>query len=289
MAFVVAPNTSFFAATLPAGYLALLNVQNNGNASNHLFAVELDTTQNTDFQDINSNHVGIDINDLHSLQSSPTGYYYDGGGGFRNLSLFSREAMQVWVEYDGDTGRIDVTLAPINVAKPARPLVSGTYDLSTVIREHSYIGFSSATGGINSRHYVLGWSFAINGPAPEIDIAKLPKLPRFGPRPRSKVLEIVLPIGTAAIIITIGTVATLVVLRNLRYAELHEEWELEFGPHRFSFKDLYRATNGFKSKHLLGAGGFGKVYRGVLAKSKMEIAVKRISHESKAGDEGVHC
>ncbi|KAG2640848.1 hypothetical protein PVAP13_2KG123900 [Panicum virgatum] len=155
MAFVVAPSTGFAAAALPAGYLALLNVQNNGNASNHLFAVELDTTQNTDFQDINSNHVGIDVNDLHSVQSYPTGFYDDGAGGvFRNLSLFSREAMQVWVEYDGETGLIDVTLAPVGVAKPARPLVSATYDLSPVLMEESYVGFASATGGINSRHYV---------------------------------------------------------------------------------------------------------------------------------------
>ncbi|XP_062230768.1 L-type lectin-domain containing receptor kinase SIT2-like isoform X2 [Phragmites australis] len=280
MAFVVAPTKSF-ATALPAGYLALLNVQNNGNASNHLFAIELDTTQNTDFQDINANHVGIDVNNLHSVQSYPTGYY--DGNVFKNLTLFSREAMQVWVEYDGETGRIDVTLAPIKVAKPARPLVSATYDLSTVLKNQSYIGFSSATGGINSRHYVLGWSFAMNGPAPAIDITKLPKLPRFGPKPRSKVLEIVLPIATAAIIITVGTVVTLLVLRKLRYAELLEDWELEFGPHRFLFKDLYHATDGFKSKHLLGVGGFGKVYKGVLLKSKLEVAVKRVSHESRQG------
>uniref|UniRef100_A0A0A9CNC0 non-specific serine/threonine protein kinase n=1 Tax=Arundo donax TaxID=35708 RepID=A0A0A9CNC0_ARUDO len=281
MAFVVAPTTKSFTTALPAGYLALLNVQNNGNASNHLFAVELDTTQNTDFQDINANHVGIDVNDLHSVQSYPTGYY--DGAVFKNLTLFSREAMQVWVEYDGKTGRIDVTLAPIKVVKPARPLVSANYDLSTVLKEQSYIGFSSATGGINSRHYVLGWSFAMNGPAPAIDITKLPKLPRFGSKPRSKILEIVLPIATASIIITIGTVVTVLVLRKLRYAELLEDWELEFGPHRFSFKDLYHATDGCKSKHLLGVGGFGKVYKGILLKSKLEVAVKRISHESRQG------
>jgi hypothetical protein len=286
MAFVVAPNKGFPGA-LPAGYLALLNVQNNGNASNHLLAVELDTTQNTDFKDINANHVGIDINDLHSVQSSPAGYY-DGGGVLRNLTLFSREAMQVWVEYDGDAGRIDVTLAPIRVGnnKPARPLVSAICNLSTVLKEQSYVGFSSATGGINSRHYVLGWSFAMNGPAPAIDIARLPKLPPFGPKPRSKVLAIVLPIATAAAIVAVGSLATLLVLRKLRYAEVLEEWELEFGPHRFSFKDLYHATSGFKSKHLLGAGGFGQVYKGVLGSSKSvctEVAVKRISHESRQG------
>ena len=30
-------------------------------------------------------------------------------------------------------------------------------------------------------------------------------------------------------------------------------------------------------------GGFGKVYKGVLPKSKVEVAVKRVSHESRQG------
>jgi len=46
---------------------------------------------------------------------------------------------------------------------------------------------------------------------------------------------------------------------------------------------LFRATEGFKNKNLLGVGGFGKVYRGVLGVSKCEIAVKRVSHNSKQG------
>lgn len=281
MAFIVSPTKNFTTA-LPVGYLALLNVQNNGNTTNHLFAVELDTVQNTDFQDVNANHVGINVNNLHSLQSSPTSYYDDGNNGvFKNLTLFSREAMQVWVDYDGNTGQIDVALAPIKVAKPRKPLVSAKYDLSTVLTEWAYIGFSSVTSGINSRHYLLGWSFAMNGPAPPINIANLPKLPCFGPKPPSKVLVIVLPIATATVMLSLGTIATLLVLRHLRYAQLLEDWELEFGPHRLSYKDLYHATNGFKSKHLLGTGGFGQVYKGVFRKSRLEVAVKKVSHESR--------
>jgi serine/threonine protein kinase len=67
----------------------------------------------------------------------------------------------------------------------------------------------------------------------------------------------------------------------MRYAELKEDWEVDFGPQRFSFKDLYNATEGFKNKNLLGVGGFGKVYKGVLKSSKLEIVVKRVSHESR--------
>jgi serine/threonine protein kinase len=58
---------------------------------------------------------------------------------------------------------------------------------------------------------------------------------------------------------------------------------MEFGPHRFAFKDLYDATAGFKDKRLLGAGGFGSVYMGVLPGSRSEVAVKRVSHESRQG------
>ena len=96
-------------------------------------------------------------------------------------------------------------------------------------------------------------------------------------------MEIVLPIATATLILSIGTVVVLIVRRRLKYAEVHEDWESEFGPHRFSYKDLFHATGGFKNKHLLGEGGFGKVYKGVLPLSNVEVAVKRMSHESRQG------
>ncbi|KAH0451585.1 hypothetical protein IEQ34_018884 [Dendrobium chrysotoxum] len=47
----------------------------------------------------------------------------------------------------------------------------------------------------------------------------------------------------------------------------------------FSYKDLYRATNGFRDENLLGNKGYGGVYKGQLPKSKLEMAVKRISHD----------
>ncbi|CAH2071975.1 unnamed protein product [Thlaspi arvense] len=52
------------------------------------------------------------------------------------------------------------------------------------------------------------------------------------------------------------------------------------GKNRLKFKDLYFATEGFKEKGLLGSGGFGSVYKGVMPKTKKEVAVKRVSNKS---------
>ncbi|KAM3197111.1 hypothetical protein ACQJBY_072655 [Aegilops geniculata] len=281
MAFFVAPTKNL--SNTWAQYMGLLNSGNNGNASNHMFAVELDTTQNEEFQDMDNNHVGIDINSLNSLQAYRTGYYDDESRAFNNLTLISGKAMQVWADYDGESTQINVFLAPLGFAKPVRPLLSSPYNLSTVLREPSYIGFAATTGAISTIHCVLGWSFAMNGPAPAIDTSKLPKLPRLGPEPRSKVLEITLPIATATFVLVVGTVIILFLRKRFRYRELREDWEVDFGPHRFSFKDLFHATEGFKEKNLLGVGGFGKVYKGTLPKSKLKVAVKRVSHESRQG------
>ncbi|CAN6228981.1 unnamed protein product [Urochloa humidicola] len=283
MAFVVAPSTRL--STFNAGqYLGVLNVTDNGKDANRVLFVELDTMLNPEFQDMNSNHVGVNVNSMRSLQNHSAGYYDDATGVFNNLSLISRQPMQVWVDYDGATTRLDVTMAPMGMRRPRKPLISAPVNLSAVGTDTAFVGFSAATGVIFTRHYVLGWSFAMDGAAaPALDASKLPKLPRFGPKPRSKVLEIVLPIATAAFVLALLVGVFLFVRRRVRYAEVREDWEVEFGPHRFSYKELYHATKGFKNKQLLGTGGFGRVYKGVLPKSNVEIAVKRVSHDSKQG------
>ncbi|KAG8081405.1 hypothetical protein GUJ93_ZPchr0007g5828 [Zizania palustris] len=277
MAFFITPNMSLPDDT-SAQFLGLLN---NSDDHNHLLAVELDTAWNIELDDIDGYHVGVDINSLRSVKSHHVGFYDDEHGGvLKNLTLRSCncKAIQVWVEYNQESTQITVTLAPIKVAKPTRPLLSVPFNLSNVLTDQAYIGFSATSGPVPSHHYVLGWSFAMDSSAPAIDIAKLPPLPCSR---RSRLLLITLPIATTVIIL--ATITLLMWRRRLRYAELREDWEGEYGPHRFSYKDLFNATQGFKSKHILGIGGFGKVYKGVLPTLKSEVAVKRISHGSNQG------
>lgn len=227
MAFFIGPSKNFSDA-LPMQFFGILKQKSNDN----LLVIEFDTFQNPEMQDINDNHIGMDINSTFSLQSHMAGFYEDSSGAFKNLTLNSGMELQLWVDYEEEETRINVTLAPVYVAtKPLKPLLSATCDLSTVLTETAYIGFSSTAELMNARHYILGWSFGLNRQAPSIDISKLPKLPRVGPKAQSKLLVIILPIATAALILCIVSLVILMVRRWQRFREVREDWEREFGPH----------------------------------------------------------
>ncbi|KAM0888003.1 hypothetical protein ACQ4PT_028606 [Festuca glaucescens] len=282
LAFVVSKSSNFSTA-LQSQYMGLANAASNGNASNHFLAVELDTIVNAEFGDMSGNHVGIDVDGLKSVVADNAGYYEDGTGAFRNMSLLNRTAAQVWVDFDARTSLVSVTMAPLEVPKPKKPLLSTTVNLSSVIQDEAYVGFSSSTGVVSSRHYVLAWSLRIDGLAPPLNTQKLPSLPFTIPKRPSKTLKILLPIASAALVLALAVTVVVIDQRRRRYAELKEEWKTEFGPHRFSYKDLFHATNGFCDERLLGIGGFGRVYKGVLPASGAEVAVKKVSHESRQG------
>jgi len=186
----------------------------------------------------------------------------------------------VWIEYDGASMRLEVTVSPAGKPRPAVPLVSSTVNLSSVVADDTYIGFSGANGAASSSHYVLGWSFRIGGGrAPDLDLSKLPPLPSSKKTmPRLLIVILVLAVVLVLILVS-GAVAVLV--KRRRFAEEEEDWEIEYGPHRIRYKDLHAATRGFRD--VIGAGGFGTVYHGVLRRSGAEVAVKKVAHGSRQG------
>nr|XP_010923243.2 L-type lectin-domain containing receptor kinase IV.1-like [Elaeis guineensis] len=283
LAFALSPSKELPGA-MPSQHLGLFNTTDIGNPIDHIFAIELDTVMTVEFYDINDNHVGIDINSLISVNPSPVAYFDSKSGRFKSLKLISGDPMQVWIEYNGMDMQLDVTISPSNVPKPDIPLVSSKVDLSSILLDDMYAGFSASTGSATGYHYILGWSFSLNGNAQPLDLSKLPPLPyQEHTKNISHLLTIALPLVAAVLLLLSIAVIFFVQRKRKKYRELVEDWELEFGPHRFPYKDLFKATKGFREENLLGFGGFGQVYKGVLPTSATEVAVKKISHESRQG------
>ncbi|KAA8517995.1 hypothetical protein F0562_015469 [Nyssa sinensis] len=243
MAFVISPSKELPGAQ-QGQYLGLFNLTTNGNNSDHIVAVELDTHENFEQGDIDDNHVGIDIDSPKSIRSEHASYFTDKNGGFKNLSL-----------------------------KSGRPM------------QFMYVGFSSSNAAFSSAYYIMGWSFSTNGPAQGLDPSRLPLLPWIVQKHTAiirKCLIVALSL-TGSIFFVLVILRVLKILGKRQFKQALEDWEIQYQPHRFTYKDLYTATRGFKDQELLGQGGFGKVYRGVLPTSNIQVAVKRVAHDSRQG------
>ncbi|KAJ6407714.1 hypothetical protein OIU84_011082 [Salix udensis] len=268
-------------------YLGLFNSTNDGDSSNNIFAVEFDTVNGfKKSKDSDGNYVGININSVDSEEGKPAAYNDDANrpGSFEELLLESGQPIQAWIEYDGVANLTNVTIAPMGQHKPIQPLISFKKDLSKVVREDMYAGFSASTGEKASSHYILGWSFSTRGAAPPLNLSRLPiALPEKNSSSfRPSVIAIIASLcGVTTLLFVILFFLTVYRRKWLQFEDL-EDWELD-SPHRFRYQDLYTATKGFKKSEIIGVGGFGTVYRGRLPTSAIEVAVKKINHNSIQG------
>lgn len=298
LAFVIAPSTQFPGAG-SEHYLGLFNSSNNGDPSNHIFAVEFDTVNgHDDPTNSKGNHVGINKNGVLSNASESAEYSNYGSEVKKEVYLDSGDPIQAWIEYDHHRKLLNVTIAPADVNRPTEPLISHPINWNSVLIENMFVGFSASTGKETSFHYISGWSFAINKSAPALDVSRLPKPPKveipppqFPIPPKVEILPpsssafnplvtVLVPILSAITFMGILFLAS-IFRRSLRGENL-EEWEREC-PHRFGYRDLYIATKGFKDSELVGSGGFGSVYRGVLPSTGSEVAVKKVTRNSSQG------
>ncbi|KAF2613838.1 hypothetical protein F2Q70_00006972 [Brassica cretica] len=279
-----------------AQYLGLLNERNDGDPSNHVFAVEFDTVQG--FKDDTNrigNHIGLNFNSLSSEVQEPVAYF-NKDGKKEDFQLASGEPIQVFLDYDGPTKTLNLTVYPTRLgAKPRTPMISQHVPkLLQVVQEEMFVGFTAATGrDQSSAHYVMGWSFSSGGDRPvaaTLNPSELPPSPPNRAKKRSysgKVIALIVALTTVILIMFLLSVIFMLYKRRLQQEEILEDWEVDH-PHRFRYKDLYAATDGFKENRIVGSGGFGTVYRGSSIKIKSssssdQIAVKKITPNSMQG------
>ncbi|KAI4331608.1 hypothetical protein MLD38_029783 [Melastoma candidum] len=112
-----------------------------------MFVVEFDTVNGYNSNaDYKGNHMGINVNGMKSVATEPAGYYKDGGANNKEIPLESGQPIQAWIDYDGESQLVNVTIAPISEAKPVMPLLSEKVKLTSILLEDMYAGFLAATG-----------------------------------------------------------------------------------------------------------------------------------------------
>ncbi|KAI3794062.1 hypothetical protein L1987_36687 [Smallanthus sonchifolius] len=288
LVFLFTPVTGI-ANTASAQNLGLFSRAVDGNPTNRVFGVEFDVFRNEEFRDINANHVGIDVNSLTSVNSSEAGYYEDQDGGFRTVQLNDGRNYQVWIDYKDSM--VNVTMAPAGMKKPTRCLICvPLQNLSDVFEDTMYVGFTASTGTLTQSHKILSWSFS-NSNFSFSDGLITQGLPSFvlpgEPIYRSTGFIVGLTLGILFVVVACGVVGFIWIKRKRRLAKERadmEDWELEYWPHRIPFQEIDLATKSFSDENVIGIGGNGKVYKGVIGGgTEEEIAVKRINHDNNDG------
>lgn len=260
--------------------LGFLNRTANGDPDNHIFGIEFDVFQNEEFNDINSNHVGVDVNSLISVESQTAGYYPDdGNGAFNELTLNNGINYQVWIDFADS--QLNVTMAVAGERRPNRPLISIPLNLSSIFEDEMFVGFTAATGQLVQTHNILAWSFSNSNASLYKDLIST-GLPSFvipkDPIYKSRGFIAGMTVGLFIFIVLVSVLSLFVVKRKRRIAKERdemEEWELEYWPHKIPYHEIFSATKGFSEKNEIGMGGNGKVYKGVIL-GGIEVAVKRI-------------
>nr|POF11984.1 putative l-type lectin-domain containing receptor kinase vii.2 [Quercus suber] len=251
-AFILTPSTGIN-GTSSSQHLGLFNLTNDGKTDNHVLAIEFDVFKNQEFNDINENHVGVDVNSLTSFTSYEAGFWRGENENekFEVLKLNNGENYQEWIDFLDS--RINVTMALVGMERPRRALISEFVNLSSVLLDEMYTGFCAATGQLVESHKILAWSFSNSN----------------------------FSIGDALVTTNLPSFVTPKGRKSGEEREGLEDWETEYWPHRISYQDIYAATKGFSEENVIGLGGHGKVYKGTL--QGVEVAVKRISLESEYG------
>ncbi|KAL7227586.1 hypothetical protein ACSBR1_022449 [Camellia fascicularis] len=240
---------------------------------------------------LNATHVGIDIN---SNISNVTAVWY-------NNITYGKEN-EAWISYNSSSKNLSVVFTGYKDNNIIETSLSFSVDLREHLPEWVTIGFSAGTSDLYEQHIVKSWSFnsslqfnVTTSPSPTSSLIPSPNA-TSSPRKKSgnnkNALVVGLIVGSAALA---GGLALFGFIKWKKSKEPEEDGEI--GPDmamdnefdsgirqkKFSYAELFRATNNFADEQKLGEGGFGGVYKGFLRELNSYVAVKRISKRSKQG------
>ncbi|KAK8563606.1 hypothetical protein V6N12_035751 [Hibiscus sabdariffa] len=303
LAFVISPDGEFVGAA--GGSLGLLD--DKGQASGFV-AVEFDTLMDVEFNDINGNHVGLDLNSLVSSQV--------GDLGALDIDLKSGDLINSWIEYDSSSGVFNISVSYSNL-KPKEPMLSFPLNLDQYVNDFMYVGFSGSTQGSTEVHSIEWWSFSssfestssppppptttlLNPTANSVKSAPPSLAPSSSHSSKSSFSSCHNRLckqgpGAVAGVVTAGAFVLAlfaggliwVYSKKFKHVKKPESFPSEIikMPKEFSYKELKSATRCFNADRIIGHGAFGTVYKGILLNNGDIVAVKRCSHNSQGKNE----
>ncbi|GAU11524.1 hypothetical protein TSUD_345140 [Trifolium subterraneum] len=270
------------------GGLGLVNDYQILNSTRYSFlAVEFDTHQNS--WDPPGTHVGINFNSMLSNITKP--WFID---------IRSKNIYDCKIEYNSSTHNLNVSFTGnITNGMPSKSYISYNVDLRDYLPERVIIGFSAATGYMFEMNTLNSWSFNSSLKIHDENPSLIPKNPSPSPIPNSPKIDskkgsmwVGLGVGVAisSSFLILGGVCILIWKRTKGTKEdsifdlkMDDEFQNGTGPKKFCYNKLVSATNNFAEEQKIGQGGFGGVYKGYLKDIDTNVAIKRISRESRQG------
>ncbi|XP_065856806.1 probable L-type lectin-domain containing receptor kinase S.5 [Euphorbia lathyris] len=242
-------------------WLGIVDPNLNGSSQSRTVAIEFDTRKSFP-QDLDDDHVGLDVNSVYSLAQFSLAD--------RGVNLNAGQNNTIRVQYDGERKRVNVFVKDMD-----DPVLSEDIDLSVYLPQEVFVGFSASTGNETQLNCVRSWEFS----GMDVD---------YDDGGKQIWVWIVVPVLGVSLLVL---VACFICLKRRRDMELLEDAYPSIeeairgsstAPKKFKLKELNKATNYFSPKNMLGKGGFGTVYKGVM-KGNKEIAVKKFSEKSTQG------
>lgn len=247
-------------------------------------AIELDTFMNHEFDDPDGNHIAIDttsiMNPVVSKSLNSTG-----------IDLKSGRDIKFIIDYDGWNQILQVSVGYSK--NPTVSFLNQSIDMSKMVPNYVYVGFTASTGTLLESHQVLDWVFT------SVELPRLPyinsnsdnKGPHNGKIKSLWAIDLPIFLGLVIFIACTYPLVLRVKRRNQCIGNYEDGEDIESqsrtaanAPEMFTFKQLSMATQNFSKENLLGAGGFGVVYKGILSSHPPKtVAVKKISATSRQG------
>ncbi|KAL7242442.1 hypothetical protein ACSBR1_014927 [Camellia fascicularis] len=227
---------------------------NDGNPNNLVFGVEFDLFKSKEFNYINDNHVGLDVNLLTSSSACEASYYSSGGGGDNDENCRDSNWGANSVEPQGLAQQWTSHWATSSCFKELKLNNGKNYQVWIDYADFE-INFAAVTGQLVQTYRILAWSFS-NSNFSLSEALVTTGLPSFE-LPKSMTM------GLFFVAVTSSGFSLLLINRKRRR---ERKWKI-------GDKGVFSAEN------VIGIGGNGKVYKGVLA-GGVEVAVKQISHKN---------